>query len=411
MILNHHYRLGSSELPVQILGVGNWALGGGFYGLTDPVMWWYNGSTYCLGYESNIYNNKVWAVKQTGDSVEAFSVNNGTSSPEPENHPTPLLYINEATGYIYVIQNQFHVSKFEVWKSTNIEDISSFSSIGTFDLDGAYLTMNKFSGTNLTFTTRGGASPNGYDQRILEVDLDTPSGYTDLLLCEGDYATNNTRFYPTEVHRYGTSSYYVGGAQLRNDTSLVVCMLGVWITTDFDTYENIAQTYSKDIPATSQLTWAEFTTNLLIVGSTGDTTTNYGAGGLIQIDNDIFSLYLTATNTITLYKFTIGTSGSVASLELPYSISSPDYVYTYYDGTDIIIHLGTTDGDINVGRIDTGLSAFTYKKSLNLPDGLYVGFPWNFNDIPDATKYMIGSRSVVGGPGSMKYIITDNKWL
>jgi hypothetical protein len=405
----YHRTLGGSIFNTGNITIGLWALGGSFRGLTAPIMWWFNGSTYGVGYQGNATNNKVWIVKQTGLNVTSTAVNNGTSLPEPLNHPTPLIYINEATGYIYVIQNQFHVDSFDVWKSDNPEDITGFTKVtGSFDTDGSYLVMNKYSGTNVTFTTRSDDAPNGFDHNVLEVDLDNPSGYTDTLVCEGDYATNDSWFYPTEVNRYGTSSYYVGGAAVLDYSEQKVYMKGIWITTNFDTYENIAQTYSKNIPATSALTFSEFTSNLNEFGTEAVRTANYGAGGLMQIDNNIYTTIVTGAGEITIYKFTIGTSGSVASLVLPYTINSVDGVYMYYNGSKIVTHFKTTTPNTYIGNIDTDLTTFTFKKELVLPDGEYVGLPWNFDDVTGL--YLIGSRSVSGDAGNVPYIITNNKW-
>lgn len=405
-----HRTLGGAIFETGNITIGNWALGGSFRGLTSPIMWWYNGSTYGVGYEANTYNNKVWITKQTGFDVISSAVNNGTSSPEPLNHPTPLLYINEATGYIYVIQNQFHVDAFDVWKSDNPEDISSFTKVtGSFDTDGSYLVMNKFSGTNVTFTTRSDDAPNGFDHNVLEVDLDNPSLYTDTLVCEGDYATNDSWFYPTEVNRYGTSSYYVGGAAVLDYSEQKVYMKGIWITQDFDVYENIGQTYSKDVSSTSALTFSEFTNNFNEFGTSATRTANYGAGCLMQLDNDIYTTIVTSTNEITIYKFTIGTAGSVASIVLPYSISSVDSVYMYYNGSNIVVHFKTTSLETYIGGTDVNLNSFTFKKILDLPDGEYVGLPWNLGDV--SGKYMIGSRSESGDVGNVPYIITNDKWF
>ena len=106
-----------------------YALGGRIRNLANPMMLWYNGSTYAVGYKANTDNNQVWVTKQTGDTLVSYTVGTGTTSPEPENHPAPMILIDDA-GYIYVVQNDFHVDAFNLWKSDSIEDISAFTLVG-----------------------------------------------------------------------------------------------------------------------------------------------------------------------------------------------------------------------------------------------------------------------------------------
>lgn len=405
---------GTSFIYAELTGVGNYALGGNFRELTNPTMWYYNGSTYAVAYEPNTTNNKVWISKQTGFTVESYAVNNGTSSPEPLDHPTPLLYINEATGYIYVIQNQFHVDAFDVWKSDSPEDISSFTQVtGAFDANGSYLALISYSGTNCVFATRSGSSPNGYDYSVIEVDLDNPNGYTDQLVVEMDFATNDVRAYLAPCNYYGTNTKKCYGLYSRNESNTTYYKLSLLFSDDRDNFDNLANTVSTDVTSAA-ITYSSLNTNYAIIGDDSDKNTSIAPiGHMLQLDDDVYVAYKSASDTMTINKYSYGSSGVQSTIDLPYTFTISDsgdgYVYMYYNGTYIIGTAKVDDSTVKLFKIQTDLTNFQTIRDIDTPDGAYLGLPENFDSV-DGLYMMIG-RSLIGFAGDVPYIITNDKFL
>jgi len=388
--------------------VTGYSLGGRVRNLANPMMKWYNGSTYAVGYKSAANLSAVYVTKQTGNTVDSYLLTgSGTATVEPFNHPAPIILIDDA-GYIYVIQNTYHVDSFRIWKSDSIEDVSAFTLVGTFDTDGSYLALLKQSNTDVTFSTRSGESPNGYDFNILEVDL-TDASYTDLLTVEMAFATNGVRAYLGGVIFYGTSTYRAVGVNPRKESNSTYYKYCVLVTSDFDTYYNIGLGFSKDIPATSAITFAELDANYNFIGSDAANSTDISACNMIQINDEIFVSYRTGAGTYSIKKADIvtGTTSEVAlGLSLYNATNGDNNVYMYYNGSNIVLTVrGETVGKIYT--IETDLTGLTYERDIpTLDAGDYVGLPSNLNDVDDL--YLIIGRAEA--TNTVPYIVTNNKW-
>jgi hypothetical protein len=406
-----HRTIANSGYIEDTVTLINYALGGRIRNLANPMMLWYNGSTYAVGYKNNTENNQVWITKQTDYTLVSYTVGSGTTSPEPENHPAPMILIDDA-GYIYVVQNDFHVDAFNLWKSDSIEDISAFTLVGQFDTDGSYIALLKQSNTNVTLSTRSDDAPNGYDFNILEVDL-TDASYTDLLTVEMAYATNNVRAYLGGVNFYGTSTYRAVGLSSRKDGTLVYYKYSVLVTSDFDTYYNIGLGFSKDVPATSAITYAELDTNYAFIGSDASQTTDISSCNMIQIDDEIFVSYRTGVGAFSIKKADIvtGTTSTVAlGLSLYNATNGDNNVYMYYNGQNIVMTVKMSDETVRIYTIETDLTGLTYVRDIeNAVDGNYIGMPANLDEVDD--KYLIIGRSSVYPTGTTPYVITTNKWF
>jgi hypothetical protein len=400
-IRNYHNTLIGSFYYEGIVEVGLWAVGGNFIYLQNPVMTWRNGSTYCVGFESNATNNQVWIIKQTGSIIEATEVGSGTTGPEPNNHPAPVLVIDDA-GYLYVIQNEFHVDPFRLWRSDSVEDISSFTYIGAFDTNGAYLGLLKQNNTDCTFVTRSGGL---YNLSVLNVDL-TDASYTDIQVTDADFTIEQVRHYPMCPLFYGTSTYRVGGINHRAESPIVNYKMSLWVTADFVTFENLGQTFTKDVVATAPLTVAELETNFKLFGTDSDQSSIY-LGNFIQINDDVYVIHAQGGVGFFISKYTIGTATAIASYTIPLS-GLGTYVYHYYNGTNIVMlmNYNATVTDVYTIDLDLTASSFVYQRRItNLPNDDRVGLPSNLDEVDG--KYIIFGR---GTAGEIPYVITDNKW-
>lgn len=394
----------------------NYALGGFFRSLTSPCMWHYNGSTYAVGYKSNVYNNQVWILKQTGITVESYNVGTGTDGSEPENHPTPLLYVNESTGYVYVIQNEFHVDRFLVWRSDNPQDISSFSLVGYFGANESYLCLISYSGTNCVFQTRNGSSSD-YDQSLISVDLDSPSGYSETIITEANYSVTNTRHYTCACWKYGTSDYTAWGINKRKDGTIKYYCTQLLIVEngEYDNIYNAGLTYSKSISLDGVITNAELDDEYNILGNPADNTTTITEVRMIQVNDDVYTIHLSddSTNTYTATKINIKT-GTQTPLELPISDIYDDGSQLdncsamFYNGDTIIVRLKRTD-TTSLYSLNLECTTFTYLQDIDISDGMYLGIPINLDKIPRNQRYMIVGRS--NGTSNVPYIVTNRKFL
>ena len=407
---NYHKTIGGFSYYTANEEIFLWHFGCRYRNLSNYCSIWHNGSTYTVGYERNTTNNQVIIIKQTGLVLEYTKVGSGTTSAEPLQHPTPSLFIDDA-GYIYVFQNKLHIDPFRYWKSDSIEDVSAFTYQYDFTTEASYLGLMKQSNTDVTFVTRkGGVS--SFSQSIVELDL-TNGSFVDTQVTDVDYAGTDVRHYPLCPIFYGTSTYRIGGINHRVQLNSVYYKTSLWVTSDFDTFENIGQTFSVDVPATAAITDAQLDTNYAIIGSDSDKTIEIGSSIGIQINDDFYIAYQSATNQTIISKWTIGTSTEISNYTIPFATRQWDVdeqsTYLYYNGSKLVLLITTEALDVLVYTLETDLTGFTYKKTLNtMTDGNYTGLPSNLNDVDG--RYLIVGRSVIGDEGNVPFIITDNTW-
>jgi len=415
-LLQYHKTINSSTYKQGFTTIGAWALGGWFRNLTSPIMLWYNGSTYALGYEANTTYNAVWLIKQTGNLIQAWKVNDGTDGIEPENHPTPALAIDRVGGYIYFIQNKFHVDEFRVWKSNYPELLNggvtdaTFTQLASFDTDGSYLlTLDDSDINSMWFVTRSGdSSPaNGYDQSIINVDLDDPSGYTKLLMTETNHQTTNVRHYQGGAYFEGTSDYRVVFINHRWDTNTNYYKISWYLKklTDDKAYQfDLAG--NKDITVSGVLTPAELEADYVFLGTDSDKSTEtYQVLDARQLSNDLFIAY-NDNGTTKLGKYTVASSKTaVATITLPYNKTGQEtgVVRIVNNGDRLVLLLENDDGIAETWTVEYDLTGLEFKKELYLLDGSYAGMPHNLADVDG--KFLMVSRSS-GGSGNVPYYLT-----
>ena len=419
-IQQFHNTLIDSTYKYGVTTAGNWALGGDFRNLTNPVMFHMDNITFALGYESNVYNNKGWIVVQEGNLVLSFPVNEGTDGSEPLNHPTLLIHIDPITKYVYVIQNAFHVREFRVYKSTyplmknNGVFTGGFSLIGTFDTNGSYLsTIDNSSTNNMWFVTReGDSSPaDGYDQSIINVDLDNPESYTELLITDTDYSPTQVRHYQAGAYFTGVSDYrtvfinhrYDGSPITYYKVSIYLKKLDDNLIYKFDLSGN------KDVFTNGVLTPSELETDYTLIGTDTNKVVSHQIIDSWQINNDCF-IIIDILGITYMKKYTIGSLTEVASIQLPYNFSGQEKQSKMYESTDkFILALENNNGKAELWTIEFDLTNLLFRKELSrLPSGTYYGLPENLKDINES--YLIIGRSSTTQVGDVPYYITKEKY-
>jgi hypothetical protein len=397
-------------------GVGNYALGGRFRNLTSPCMWYYNGSTYWVGYESNVYLNQVWLLKETNSNIEYEKVGIGTDGQEPLNHPTPLLFIDENTGYIYVIQNEFHEDRFLVWKSDSPERIST-SFVDYFDTSSSYLGLIDYNNIDCTFVTRSQSGGDIYSQSLLFVNLDTPSSYGKQEVSLSDYNSTNVRHYPCMPLKYGTSIYTIWGINKRQDTPIkYYCTdLLVAINGDFQTIFNIGLSFSKTVTIDGDLTNTELDDNYNRLGNPLDETVSITEVRAAQINDWIYTTHLSdeLTNVYTISRFnaeTNATNDLILDISDIYNDGLQYHNMTglFYDGSQVIMCVKRTSVTSEY-HIDLELTTLTFFRDIETPDGEYLGYPQNLDKVPRNKRFSIAGRGELPVTGAVPYTVTTEK--
>lgn len=394
------------------LKIGNWYRGGDFNNLTDPTMLWHKGSTYAVAYEDNATFNQVWILKQTGIYILPVKVGVGTTGSEPQNHPTPALHIDPITDYVYVTQNQFHVSGFRLWKSkypemgNPLSETDLFNFVGTFDTNGAYLiTLDRSNTNSMRLITRSGdAGSNGYNQSILTVDYDTAS-YSKLQVTNADWTTNQVRHYPSAAYFHGTSEYRVGFINHRKEASpFNTFKSSVWIKKLTDNViHNISLSYSKDVGSSGALTAAELEANYAFKGTDSNQSATNMILSAVQINNHVYICYLTDTGQY-IEKWLLPSSTLIAIKALPWTAA----VTIKNGGNKLVLLSQLTEGP-SVYTLDFDLITLKFKRTLfHIPNTTTFGIPENFLDVDG--KYLIVGDSVSGDLGNVPLIITDEQW-
>lgn len=414
-----HHSLGDGTVLEELsIGALGYAFGGRFRTLANPIMYYDNDITYCVGFELNTNNNQAWIFKyDPATGMTASTVGSGTTSPEPLNHPAPLMLVDDS-GFIYVFQNKFHVDEFRFWKSDSPGDITSFTHQYDFTDFASYLNIMEQDNLDCTFVTRLGDNGGNGDYSLGVVKLNLNTGVnTTLQVTDNDYSITADRHNLIAPFKYGTSDYVIGGIAVKNDTQQTTFKICLWVTLngDFETFENIGQTFSKDA-SVSMISTAELDANYNIIGSDSDKTVSYTAPSTIQYNDDFYVLYKTATNTYQINRYTIGIATVVDSFEIPLvlfdhtigSSANANYMYIY-DGK-IVMTLWLDDLTCKACSIETDLTGYTERIDLSTPDGTYLGLPVNFDEIPLLNNYAICNKSLDDDYDTMPYTVTNYKF-
>jgi len=420
-----------ADFTVSDLSITDVWMTGSFRALAKPSMLWYNGSTYSLYYKEKEYNNAVGIIKQTGNTLINYAVNTGTATPEPINHPAPMLHINRTTGYIYVLQNKFHIDKIKVWKSDSPEDISSFSYVGEFGSGCSYLGHLEGDESDIVILTRAGTISVDFSISIISVNLDTLV-YNQTQITDVKSNIADVRQYLLVPYQYGTSSRTYFGITNRNEEptgtgyykfSLMATEKGgAW-----QEFSNIANTYSKNVVTGSLITDNELETNYQAIGTDSDRTTIISEGKMIVLNDDIYVVFVIDDDNDLwgIRKFTYG-SASYTDFLIPLTtiVRSPIWygsVYMRYNGENFVYTIWEHDGvggyitKIYTSNLDfsdfkdTGYN--TQATSISEPDqgtGCFYGMPTNLHEaVASEESYLLIGKEEGTARGNFKYVITN----
>ena len=391
--------------------------------LGQPDCIYYNGNFYLSGYKLNTYDNQALIAKYNrANGITTAEVGSGTTpANEPDDHPVPAVYVSQSTGYVYMIQNKYHNSYFRVFKSTSAESITLTYSGEITDGGASYITIVEASGSDITFVTRGktgGTNNLWYCFACCTVNLDTLV-YTHTQITSIDFATNAVRHYPnaTPIYVYGTPTVYFMGINHRWETNGYVYKISILATSDWSTFTNYANTFSKDVIGVSPITEAELESNCVFVGTDSTKTNNYTPIVSIQVDDNMFILYKKLTTT-RFYISKIAYEGSITTFEITLDDAAFDQCYMYYNGTNIIMTFAVNDGSSNIDNaifrvagINTDLTGYTlFADLLETPRAANTNLVSNFDDMPSGTYYPIMGAQKLNQEGMITYYESNKSW-
>jgi hypothetical protein len=395
--------------------IANYALGGRIAGGAHPLMQWYNDNTYFVGYTSNEFNNRVIIGKIDNQGVaETNYVGTGTVASEPFDHPAPVLYV-APDGFIYVFQNRYHSDLFRYWKSDVAEDVSSFTFQGEFTDNASYLGIINAVNKDLVFLTRRGGTST-YGQSVVKLNLDTGVN-TSLQITPDEFSTLNYRHYNLAPTIHGTQTKRVAGIQIRDETFTKVNKVALWVSSDYETFENISGSFSKDVATNGVITSQEIDDYFVIEGSNANRDLSVSTNLLCQVDNDIFVGIVEWNNDFTEFtyvmrKYTIGLEGIQDSTSIMPINTIPDYIY--YNGVDLVISGRNTQNlspNIALLSLDFKKQIF-YGNFTYFETGLFFGLPINLDEV--IGKYAWVGRSDTSqdpSTGTIPYVLTDDKFI
>lgn len=411
---------------------GSWMYGS-FRTLAKPSMLWFNGATYSLWYKEKVDNNQVGIFKQKGDNLDSYIVNDGTISPEPINHSAPMLHINKTTGHLYILQNKLHVDTIRVWKSQSPENINGWDYIGEFGTLTSYLGHLEGDESDIVLLTRAGDVSDFYSMSIIKVNLDTLV-HTQTRLTDVQSDIPDLRHYLLVPYQYGTSTRTYFGIAHRNQppTGTGYYKFSLFSTTkggDWEVFENIPSTFSRNVVSGGLLTDNELETNFASIGSDSARSTIISEGKMIVLNDDIYVVWMSddANSRFSVRKFTYG-SGSFTDFLIPVTTIAESViwygpVYMRYNGTNFVFTIAEHDGlggyVTKVYGCDLDFTNWTEFDVDTLADGIvpevtgyFYGMPTNLHEaVASNEKYLMIGRDLAGLPGEFVYSITTKKWL
>lgn len=405
---------------------------GSFRTLAKPSMLTYNGATYSLWYKEKAHNNQVGIFKQKGDLFQSSIVNQGTIESEPINHPGPMSHISKATGHIYVLQNTLHVNTIRVWKSEFPEDISSFNYVGEFGTPNcSYLGHLEGDDSDIVLQTRAGVvGLDDFSMSIIKVNLDTLV-HTQTQLTFVNEPNTNSRHYLVVPFQYGTSTKTCFGIAHRNGDNTGYWKISALTTEkggDWEVFENISGTFSKNVITEGVITNTELEDHYAVVGSDNARSTIVGEGKMINLNDDAFVVYKSddANSRFSVRKSTYG-STVVSDFLIPVETiaESPIWygpVYMRYNGNNFVFTIAEHDGfggyvtkiygcDLNFNNwtefdVDTMANGVVPEVT-----GYFYGMPENLHEaVASGEKYMMVGKDLDSKPGEFIYAITDRTW-
>lgn len=384
---------------------------------------YYNGFFYLAGYKPNTFDNQALIAKYSRSTgLELATVGTGTTpGNEPFDHPVPAIYVNQITGYVYLIQNKYHNSSFRIFKS-DAPETTNLSLVGEIISGSSYITIVETNGSDITFVTRGypgGTNNDFYCFSCCTVNLDTLVN-THTRITSIDFATNQVRHYPnsTPIYVYGTPTVYFSSIMHRYEVNVLPYKISVLATADWAIFTNYANTFSKDVISTSAITEAELETNYTLVGTDTDKTVNLNPIVSIQIDDSLFLIHGNdVSNRLLLNKITYG-SATVEAFEIPLDSARFDQCYMYYNGSNIIITMALNDGSSNIDNaifriaaINTDLTGYyLFPDLLETPRAGNANLVTNFDDVPTGTYYPIMGARKLNQLGMISYYESNRNW-
>lgn len=385
----------------------------GSYGmLVSSKSWYYNGVTYLTGVENTTTNNSPIIIKYThSNGLLEFEKVGTIDNYDAGEHSHPALIIKD--GFIYVYQVNGHGKEIKVWKSNVAESISDgFTFHFTIPGNYGYCNPRLYADGRVVVMSRLTLHP-GTEEYSQVLNISAPNDYTlwtKKIITQSDYSTYGNRHYPAFPFEYGTNSWIYGGVTLRNDIGLEnyfgQC---IWKTTDFITFYNLTETFSKNIDTLGAISRQELEDHFTLFGTNTNMTGYVKPLQFIVIDDVVYSSYFDETEGYFRF-YKVDSLGNLITYPLQIqgidTIDNGSFKFTiYYNGNNLLVLVnGKIYGfDLNFSNM-TFFDQYNYAGDVSPLNAAIL--PWNLPEV--SGDYMIAGSTE---EGSFPYIITDNKFL
>lgn len=379
--------------------------------LVFPSVLWQNGKTFFGANKNNTtFKNQIQLLQYNHNFSEFIyrDIGDGTDTVDDNNHP--LTYLRKESDTIYCGQTNVHNDPIDIFKPLVDNDYrSGFEKLTSITGDNGY---------PQAFTTVGGKTafcvrlyPEGVGNFNLGVQIsdgNIEGTFTQTLITEN---TVGYRHYNVVPIIYGTpTKNYLFSAFRNDDFDSNYFALACYVTTDFETFSNIDDTFSKDITVDGELTMAEIEADFLVNGTITDDEVYLEIASIIQINDTIF---FSQTKAGTTDKYIFKIEDGVVTSEL-INISNLDQIYRnpilYYNGLNILISVLCDDSGTKtkeLWKVDLDLTDFAQQYVLSdFNDYNYMFLPDNLDQVNGEYAMFIDQDT-----NEVTLLLTDNKWM
>lgn len=351
-----------------------------------PNILWNAGSTFMVGDKPNTgFANQIIAIQYNHNFgwLDFTDVGNGTDTFDSFNHPVPFVHIEN--DYVYCGQTNTHNDPIDLFKF----DVQN-------NIQNGYTELTQIGGENAypqLFTDKDGRAvfcvrqyPEGvgdFNLSINRSDAGIEGTFTITLITQN---TTGYRHYNCSPVLYGIQTKHYLLTNFRNNNNAEYFMHSIYVTDDWETYSNYAETFSKDVVNTATITMSENTANYVFNGSTANDTTNLNPATAIQVNDTLYVIYKDDTTEI----YQIGKVEDGVFTNEVLDIDNLDHTQFYspmmwWNGTNIVVSAICNNGGTMTKELwgvstdfQTHTRKYTYSdavattRPILLPDNLDV---------------------------------------
>jgi len=429
--LSHKERSGS-------IAMTNYLFSGGWSSVNNPASLYHQLNTFLPGVQNQSTNHQgfVWFYNSTTDATPVYGfVGDGTVQTDIFDHPTVAVIVGQ-DGHLYVFQVNTHNDPIFLWRSIRTAAdpaciIQSTVSSDNFTFVTQINPLNAPSGQVYAYhnvRTRGSkiqiSARDEHDQQnrfshvLLEADISDLTTWTHKQLTLSDNnGTTGLRHYNHWLPRFGTCTKEVFLIGYRDLTPNIYRGIGYYETTDHINYRNYDNTFTRTITKTGvdtsqAITHQDSVANLLIYGDPASTS-EFASSPKGALVNDVAYICTRkiGTDQGLIIKIENGTL-TQHDIQIPgftqVSAFAKFNIYTDAAASRLILWTYIPEiSNFEVWHVSLDLTQWTKVRTYDIAGTEYFTLPFNYDDIPAGTRYMLGGQNVAG---EFNYTITNQRF-